>query len=405
MSTNAVWITGVGTANPLGTDWASTAEGLLRGACGIRQLRDYPLPDHLSKVAARLGAIPTPTGCDVPQFPALAPIEQLSLWCSIRALQTAGLWDRRQELRVGVVLGLGSEWMSRWEVDHYQGGHRIGRPEEDTESVVELVQRRLALHGPGTTVAAACASGNHALALGRRWVRLGWAEVCLAGAGDIFATPMAMSCFGNLRALSRRNDDPQGASRPFDRDRDGFVVGEGGAVFVLESEEHARRRGAQPLAELAGFGASSDAHHMVIPSPNPEPAILAMREALADAQVNPDEVDYVNAHATSTPAGDTSESRVLHEVLGPATHSIPVSSTKSMTGHLLSGAAAMNALACLVALEEQALPPTINLDHPDPECDLCHVPKEARPHPVQIAVSNSLGFGGSNTTLVLRKVA
>ncbi len=405
MKNKAVWITGAGTANPLGTDFASTAEGLLQGACGIVQVPDFPLPDHLSKVAARLNSIPTPSGWDARVFAAHSRMEQLLLWSAIQALQMAGLWDSCQNSRVGMVLGLGAEWLYCWESDHFAGGNRIRQPEEDQDSALEIVQRRLGLAGPLATVAAACASGNFALAQARRWIRLGWVDVCLAGAGDTFVTPMAMSSFGNLRAMSRRNDDPQGASRPFDKDRDGFVMGEGGAIFVLESEAHARRRGARPLAEFVGFGASSDAHHMVIPSPNPEPAIAAMRGALADAQLNPEDVDYVNAHATSTPAGDTSESRVLNEVLGPATRNIPVSSTKSMTGHLLSGAAAMNALACLVALERQALPPTINLDNPDPECNLCHIPHQARPQPVRVAVSNSLGFGGSNTTIILRKVA
>jgi 3-oxoacyl-[acyl-carrier-protein] synthase II len=215
-------------------------------------------------------------------------------------------------------------------------------------------------------------------------------------------TPMSLAGFGNLRALSRRNDQPQSASRPFDRGRDGFVMGEGGAVFVLESESTARRRGARAYAEVAGYGASSDAHHMVIPSPDPEPAIAAMRQALTDAGAAPEEVDYVNAHATSTPVGDTAEARVLAAVFGDALGRVPVSSTKSMTGHLLTAAAAVEAMACLVAMDRGALPPTINLSDPDPECALCHVANEARPGRVRVAVSNSFGFGGSNTSLVLR---
>jgi 3-oxoacyl-[acyl-carrier-protein] synthase II len=217
-------------------------------------------------------------------------------------------------------------------------------------------------------------------------------------------TPMSLAGFGNLRALSRRNAEPRAASRPFDRNRDGFVMGEGGAVFVLEGAPRARRRGARPYAEVAGYGASSDAHNMVIPSPDPEPAVAAMRQALADAGLNPDQVDYINAHATSTPVGDAAEARVLHTVFGEAVRRVPISSTKSMTGHLLTAAAAVEALACLVAMRQRALPPTINLDEPDPECDLCHVANEARPASVRVAVSNSFGFGGSNTCLVLRAV-
>jgi 3-oxoacyl-[acyl-carrier-protein] synthase II len=215
---------------------------------------------------------------------------------------------------------------------------------------------------------------------------------------------MSLAGFGNLRALSRRNAEPQAASRPFDRERDGFVMGEGGALFVLEPAPSARGRSARVYGEVAGCGASSDAHNMVIPSPDPEPAILAMRQALADAEIEPDDVDYINAHATSTPVGDVAEARVLEAVLGDAVRTVPVSSTKSMTGHLLTAAAAVEALACLVAMEHGAVPPTINLDDPDPNCGLCHVPNQARPQRVRVAVSNSFGFGGSNTCLVLKAV-
>jgi 3-oxoacyl-[acyl-carrier-protein] synthase II len=267
---------------------------------------------------------------------------------------------------------------------------------------VQRARQRLALTGPAVSLSAACASGNYALALARRWLRLGWVDVCLAGACDMAITPMTLASFGNLRALSRRNDDPQAASRPFDAGRDGFVMGEGGALFVLEPADAARRRGAQVYAEVAGCGASSDAYNMVIPSPHLEPAIAAMRQALADARVNPDEVGYVNAHATSTPVGDQAEARVLGTVFGAALLQVPVSSTKSMTGHLLTAAAAIEAIACIAALQNQAIPPTINLHDPDPECRLLHVPNSAQERPVRVTVSNSFGFGGSNTCLVLR---
>jgi 3-oxoacyl-[acyl-carrier-protein] synthase II len=378
---------------------------LLAGKNGIVKVTDFQLPEHFSQIAGRLGPVPTPPGFAAEEFASGSPLEQLLLWSSVQALRSAGLWERRHEPRLGLVLGLGAEWMFSWEMDRAAGGQRVHQPEQDTISALEKLQCQLGVIGPAATVAAACASGNYALAQARQWIRLGWIDVCLAGAGDTFVLPMAMSCFGNLRALSRRNDEPDRASRPFDRDRDGFVMGEGGAFFVLESERHARQRGAVPLAEFAGFGASSDAFHMVIPSPDPAPAVASMRQALNDAAIQPEDVDYINAHATSTPAGDTAESKVLTTVLGEAVRTVPVSSTKSMTGHLLSGAAAMNAVACLVALDRQALPPTINLENPDPECDLCHVPQQAREHNVRVVVSNSLGFGGSNTTIVLRKVA
>src|SRR5439155_10657475 len=213
------------------------------------------------------------------------------------------------------------------------------------------------------------------------------------------------SAFNSLRALSKRAEDAPRASRPFDVDRDGFVMGEGAAVMVLESAERARRRGARIYAEVAGFGASSDAFHMIIPSSDPAPAAAAIRAALADAAMEPHRIDYLNAHATSTPVGDKAEARALTDVFGAHTATIPISSTKSMTGHLLSAAAAVEAVACLVAIDRQMIPPTINLDTPDPDCNLCHVPHKAIAHTVNVALSNSFGFGGSNTSLILRKAA
>jgi 3-oxoacyl-[acyl-carrier-protein] synthase II len=270
---------------------------------------------------------------------------------------------------------------------------------------VEVLQNHWQFWGPVSTVAAACASGNYALAHAKRWLELGIVDVCLAGGVEI-ATPVGRAGFANLRALSKRVNDAARASRPFDRDRDGFVMGEGAAMFVLEREDAARRRGATAYAEVAGFGATSDASHMIIPSSDPRPAAAAMRLALTDAAAEACDVSYVNAHATSTLVGDRAEARALQAVFGRRTALTPVSSTKSMTGHLLSAAAAVEALACIAAISAQAVPPTINLDSPDPECgELCHVPNQATDHRVDLVLSNSFGFGGSNTTLALRKAA
>jgi 3-oxoacyl-[acyl-carrier-protein] synthase II len=394
------WITGVGTASPLGMNYAELAENLLDGRSGITRVERFNAADHPSKIAGQLGEVRCPPGLDAEPFAKLHRLEQLALWCCVTALQDADCWDRRQEMRVGVVMGLGAEWLSIWEEDHFAGGTKVHRPDNEA-LLVEWVAARLDLSGPVTSLAAACASGNHALAVARNWLRRGLVDVCLAGAVDTAVSPLGMAAFGNLRALSRR-DDPRGASRPFDRDRDGFVMSEGGAMMVVERASGARKRGARSRGEFAGFGATSDAHHLVIPSPDPEPAASAMRTALAEARVRADEVDYVNAHATSTPVGDASEARVLRAVLGEAVTATPVSSTKSMTGHLLTAAAALEAVACLVALDRQALPPTINLDNPDPECHLCHVANHAWSRRVAVAVSNSFGFGGSNTCAVFR---
>jgi 3-oxoacyl-[acyl-carrier-protein] synthase II len=211
-----------------------------------------------------------------------------------------------------------------------------------------------------------------------------------------------MAAFGNLRALSRRNDSPAQALRPFDCDRDGMVLGEGGGVFVLEPSERARARGRKEYAQVAGVGITSDAYHLVIPNPDATQAIAAMREGLAAAKIDPSEIDYVNAHATGTPVGDICEARIIQTVLGAEISRVPVSSTKSMTGHLLAAAAAIEAIACLTAMTYGAIPPTINLDKVDPDCQLCHVANEARQQKVRVAVSNSFGFGGHNTSLVLK---
>jgi 3-oxoacyl-[acyl-carrier-protein] synthase II len=399
-----VWITGVGAVTPLGHDYAEIADGLLEGRSGVRSVTGFDASQHPSQIAGQIGNLACPPGWDETEFGNLLRLERLTLWCCYEALRDAGWWHRRQELRVGLVLGLGAEWLTVWDSDAHHGGARVFSPQSNAEPLVARARRKLRLHGPAISVAAACASGNYALAQARRWLELGWVDVCLAGACDAGVTALGLAGFGNLRALSRRNDQPQAASRPFDRGRDGFVLGEGGTVFVLEPVETARRRSARVYAQLAGCGASSDAHNMVIPSPDPEPATAAMQQALTDACVNSADIDYINAHATSTPVGDIAETRVLEAVLGDAVRTVPVSSTKSMTGHCLTAAAAVEALACLVAMQSGALPPTINLDDVDPECNLCHVANEARPRKVRVAVSNSFGFGGSNTCLVLKAV-
>ena len=398
------WITGVGAATPLGDTFDAIADRLLAGQSGVDRVRGFDVSEHPSQIAAQVDRIPCPAGWDIKAFGRRPRLEQLALWCCAAALRDAGWWDHRASVRLGLILGLGAEWSLIWEEDAFRGGDRVYDPRQDTEPLVKIIRRELGLSGPTLTLSAACASGNHALALAKRWLELGWVDLCLAGACDMAVTPMALASFGNLRALSRRNAEPRAASRPFDRERDGFVLGEGGVVFVLEPAGMARRRGARPLACVAGHGASSDAYHPVIPSPDPRPAIAAMHQALAEAGLDPHRIDYINAHATGTPVGDAMEAAVLRTVLDRAARRVPVSSTKSMTGHLLTAAGALEVLACLVAIRRQALPPTINLVDPDPECDLCHVRGEARSQSVHAAISNSFGFGGSNTCLVLLAV-
>ena len=400
----AVWITGVGLTTSLGHRYDEFADNLLAGRSGIQRVERFNVDEHPSQIAGLAGDILCPEGDDESQFASLLRLEQMAHWCGRTALSHAKL--DTHGLRVGLILGMGAEWMQMWEPDRQRGGQRLRDSSLDEDSVVTMAQRRLGLRGPTLTISAACASGNWALAEARRWLQLGWADVCLAGAIDNGVSPLSMAGFGNLRALSRKNDAPQAASRPFDKHRDGMVLGDGGALFVLERETDARSRGARGYAEVAGFAGTSDAHHLVIPCPEPAQGIAAMRQALSNANVSPSELSYINAHATSTCVGDVGEARVLQAVLGNSVGDIPISSTKSMTGHLLSAAAAVEAAACLVALERQMLPPTINLDETDPDCAMLrHVPHHAISHPVSVVVSNSFGFGGNNTSLVLRAVA
>jgi 3-oxoacyl-[acyl-carrier-protein] synthase II len=402
MKREAIAITGVGAVTPLGHRYDQIADNLLAGLCGIQRVERFSVRDHVSQIAALIRDIPAPADWPADEFARLAPLHQVTLSCAVAALQDADCWARRRDLRIGIVLGNAAEWNTLWESDFLHGGTQVFQPQAHLEPLSQQTCQRLGLSGPAVSMSAACASGNYAIALARRWLQLGWVDVCLAGACDLAITPMTLAGFGNLRALSARNDNPQAASRPFDVDRDGFVMGEGGTLFVMERMSRARQRGVRVYAEVAGCGASSDAYHMVIPSPHPEPAIAAMRQALADAELNPNEVDYVNAHATSTPVGDQAEAKVLQTVFGPHIDRMPVSSTKGMTGHLLTAAAAVEALACIITLDRQTVPPTINLQRPDPECRLRHVPNNAEPHKVCVAASNSFGFGGSNTCLIFK---
>ena len=402
----SVSITGVGLTSSLGHSYDEFASNLLSGVSGIERVTAFDITDHPSQIASLIEEIPCPAGFDETEFRSRLRIEQCGIWCAETALRDAGWQDRPQGLRIGLVLGLGAEWMQSWEMDYRRGGRRAFEPIEEPAGLTTKVHRLLGLRGPQLTISAACASGNWALSQGRRWLELGWVDICLAGACDIGVTPLSLAGFGNLRALSRKNQTPHSALRPFDRDRDGMVLGEGGAIFVLERTPSAIERGIRRYAEVSGFGATSDAHHMVIPCPEPKQGIEAMRLALDDAGIVPGDIDYINAHATGTPVGDVCEAKILQAVLGDSVKHVPISSTKSLTGHLLSAAAAIEAVTCLVSLERQVAPPTINLEDPDPECAFLNlVRNESRSLPIDVTVSNSFGFGGNNTCLVLKKAA
>ena len=406
---DGVVITGVAAVSPLGTSYQEIADGLLAGRSGVRAVEAGPPGRETRHFVAPVTAIPAPPAgscrLDPEAFSALDRLTRMCVGPAATALDVAGLGGEaaRGGPRIGLVLGLGAEHLKMWEFDFAAGGRSVLEPRAEA-SLVHRMRDWLGLDGPAVTSAAACGSSGYALALARAWLEAGWVDAVVAGGCDILS-PTSLAAFFNLRALSRRSDDPARASRPFDRDRDGFVMGEGGAFFVLERTADARARGATIRAELAGVGMSSDATHMVAPSTDPVQAARAIMAALADAGVEPADLDYVNAHAAGTPVGDVAEAGALRMALAAAVDDIPVSSTKSMSGHLVSGAAAFEALACLVAIERQAVPPTINLDHVDPQCGLDHVPHVARPRRVRVAASNSFGFGGSNLCLVFRRAA
>ncbi len=399
-----VVITGRAAVSPLGTDVPAILDRLFAGESGVRKI---PIDERARAAAEQFAApvedLPPPAGLEPEAVAGLDRLEQMCLVPLAGALADSGLDRSPGGPRIGLVLGLGAEQLKTWELDYLAGGSLVFQPRRDP-TLVHRLAGRLGLTGPAVTAAAACGSSGYALALARSWIDAGWVDACLAGGCDILS-PTSIAAFYNLRALSRRTDDPARASRPFDRARDGFVMGEGGGFFVLERRQEAVARGGTLHGELAGVGMSSDGVHMVTPSTDPTQAARAITAALADADVTAAEIDYFNAHAAGTPVGDVAEAGAIRLACGAATDVIPVSSTKSMTGHLVSGAAAFEALACLGAIERQAVPPTVNLDDPDPDCPLLHVPQVSRPHRVAVTASNSFGFGGSNLCLVLRRAA
>jgi 3-oxoacyl-[acyl-carrier-protein] synthase II len=332
----------------------------------------------------------------------------LAVAASREAVRDSGLAaDAIDHERVGVAIGSGIGGLTTLEesfnVLMKRGPRRISPfmiPMIISNMAGGYVAIRHGLRGPNLCHVSACATGAHSIGEAARIIERGDADAMLAGGTEAANTKLGVAGFSAMRALSSRNDDPQAASRPFDRDRDGFVMGEGAGVLVLEEAEHARARGARVLGEVLGYGMSADAAHMAIPTQSAEGAQRCMRLALADAGLEPQDVDYINAHATSTPAGDPAEVRAIRAVFGRHAGGIPVSATKSMTGHLLGAAGAVEALLCLCALERGVLPPTINLDNPDPECELEHVANKAQRRRMYVAISNSLGFGGTNATLV-----
>jgi 3-oxoacyl-[acyl-carrier-protein] synthase II len=408
-----VVVTGMGVVSPLGVSTPVFWERLIAGTSGAGPITRFDASCYGTKFACEVKDF-TPEGViDRKDAKRMDRFVQFAVVASAEAIRNAGLdLDHTDTSRVGVIIGSGIGGMETFEAQHKtlleRGPDRISPffiPMIISDMAAGQVSIQFGLKGPNFCTVSACASGAHAIGEALRLIRAGDADVIVAGGSEATITPMALAGFGSARTLSTRNDDPQHASRPFDQDRDGFVIGEGAGVLVLETEEHARRRNAPLICEFAGYGASGDAFHITAPCADGDGAARAMRRALDDAQMRPDEVQYINAHGTSTPTGDPIEVLAVKHVLGEHARRIMMSSTKSMTGHLLGAAGGLEAVVTALAIQNGVVPPTINLVTADPQCDLDFVPNQAREAPVLNALSNSFGFGGHNVTLVMKTVS
>jgi 3-oxoacyl-[acyl-carrier-protein] synthase II len=405
-----VVVTGLGTVNPLGGDVPAFWEACLAGRSGVGEINAFDASPLRTRIAAEVRGFDPEAHMDRRLARRLDRYGQFFLVAAGQALADAGLsyaeGDAAAE-RAGVAVGSGVGGILT-----FQGGmddmRRRGYERVSPYAIPQIISNMAAgqvsidyhLTGPSLCAVTACAASANALGDAAEVIRRGDAEVMVAGGAEAAICEFAVAGFSQARALSTRNDDPAGASRPFDAERDGFVMGEGAAALVLEDEGHARARGAAIYGVLAGYGMSSDGYHITLPRPGGAGAARAMSQALRHARLGPEEIDYVNAHGTSTPANDAAETAALKAVFGEYAGRLPISSTKSMTGHLLGGAGALEALVCLLAMRDGVVPPTINYTVPDPECDLDYVPNAARALPVRAAMSNSFGFGGHNVALV-----
>jgi 3-oxoacyl-[acyl-carrier-protein] synthase II len=404
-------VTGVGLVSPLGIGTEQTWQGLLAGRSGAGPITLFDASLHSTRFA-----------CEVKGFDPLAWLEkkdvkkvdrfmQFAIAASDLAMKDAAFAvDPSEAGRVGVFIGSGIGGFATIEREHealLKGGPRKISPFFIPAAIINLasgwVSIRTGAKGPNSATATACASGAHAVGDSFRLIQRGDADAMIAGGSEAAITPLGVGGFCSMRALSTRNDAPEKASRPFDRDRDGFVIGEGSGILVLEELEHARRRGARIYAEVVGYGTSGDAYHITAPSEDGAGAVRVMRATLEDAGVEPSVVDYINVHGTSTPRGDAVETVATKTVFGDHARRLALSSTKSMTGHLLGASGGLEAGITALALRDQVLPPTINHDHPDPECDLDCVPNQARKAEVRYAISNSFGFGGTNGALLFKR--
>jgi 3-oxoacyl-[acyl-carrier-protein] synthase II len=411
MPDRKVVITGLGAVTSLGLDVPSFWEGLGAGTSGTSRVTLFDVSGYASQIGSEVKDFEPTRYFPGVEARRLDRFSQFGLVAADEAVRDAKLeLGRLNPGRAGALIGSGIGGLAEIEAQHTvlleRGPRRVSPlmiPKLMLNAASAQISIKYGLGGPNIATATACASAGHAIAEAFKLIQEGKAEVMLAGGSEAALTPLGLAGFCALKALSTRNDDPEHASRPFDKDRDGFVLGEGAGIVVLEELEHAREREAPIYCELAGCGMSADAHHITAPDPEGKGAILCMRQALQDADVAPGEIDYINAHGTSTVLNDIAETQAMKAVFGEHAYKLAISSTKSMIGHLLGASGGAELVATILALKEGVIHPTINLDEPDPQCDLDYVPKQARRQSVEWAMSNSFGFGGHNVSLVVRR--
>ncbi len=407
-----VVVTGFGMVTPIGHTVKENWANVLAGKSGIGPLTKVTLPDFPVKIAGEVNNFDPGDILDKKDLRKMDPFIQFGMVAAHEALAHSGLVvDDSNCDKIGVIVGSGQGGISVIEqntLKAYNGGANRISPFFIPSAIINLASGQIAIkygiRGPSYGVVSACSTGSHAIADGYYMIMRGDTEAMIVGGTEATLVPVALAGFHNARALSTRNDAPEKASRPFDLDRDGFVSSEGAGILILEELEFARARNANIYAELTGFGMSTDAFHITAPDPEGRGPRVCMQKAIANAGVQLEEVDYINAHGTSTPLNDVTETKAVKQVFGNHARALAMSSTKSMTGHLLGAAGAIEAIFCVKAIEQQVLPPTINYTTPDPECDLDYVPNEARQATVNVCLSNSFGFGGTNVSMVLRKL-
>ena len=412
MSKRRVVVTGLGIISPVGLSVSDAWSNILAGKSGISPITEFDVSEFASQFGGRVIGFDAKDYIKPKDIKKMDPFIHYGMAAASQAIDDSGFEVTEENAyRIGVAVGSGIGGISSIEkgYDNFlNGGPRKISPFFVPQSIINMISGNLSvqygLKGPNFAIVTACTTGTHNIGEAGRMIAYDDADIMIVGGAEMATTPTGLGGFAAARALSTRNDDPQGASRPWDKDRDGFVLGDGAGVLVLEEYEHAKKRGANIYAELTGFGMSGDAYHMTNPPPDGEGAKRCMENAMRDAGINITDVDYINAHGTSTPAGDKAECEAIKGAFGDHAYKLVTSSTKSMTGHLLGAAGGIEAVFSVLALRDQVAPPTINIENQDPECDLDFVANTAREMKLDICLSNSFGFGGTNGTLIFKKV-